>query len=65
MAVGSKKMKKIEYHGGFQVRLPMAVYDQLAAYQHDRPHFSLNSIVTEAVIRFLDSPDELPKKEHR
>jgi hypothetical protein len=55
MAVGSRKMEKPEYHTGFQVRLPMTVYNRLALYQHERPHFSLNAIVTEAIIQFLDS----------
>jgi hypothetical protein len=62
MAVGSKKMEKIPFHTGFQVRLPQAVYNRLAVYQHKRPHFSLNALVTEAVIFYLNSQENKEEK---
>jgi predicted HicB family RNase H-like nuclease len=47
-------MKKTEYYK-FNLRLPPPVSDRLLGYHQEHPHFSLNSLIIEAVARYLES----------
>jgi hypothetical protein len=46
---------RTEKEQGYNLRVPLPVYDRLRDYQKNHPHFSLNALIVEAVIKFLDS----------
>jgi hypothetical protein len=42
----------MEYHS-LSIRVPRKTWEDLKKYQRERPHFNLNSIVIEALCRYL------------
>jgi hypothetical protein len=50
---------------GFQlatVRFPLPVFARLRDYQKENPHMSLNALIVEAVIHFLESGEKKEEK---
>lgn len=52
MSKGTKKEQ------GFSLRVPYEIFERLREYKSRRPHFSLNSLIVEAILRFLDFEKE-------
>jgi hypothetical protein len=42
----------------FNLRTPVSLWNRLRDYQREHPHFSLNSLVVEAIQQFLDKQTE-------
>ena len=49
--------EKNEVHR-FNLRFPTEVYRRLVAYRRERPYLSINSLIIEAIIRFLDKQEK-------
>jgi hypothetical protein len=46
----------------YSARFPEAVYERLRDFQKEKPYMSLNILIVEAVVRFLDAEEKKEAK---